>query len=181
LETLKTIYVLLADGVYILALVVGVALFVGCLAGGAVARAYALPPLLTSLLLGAGRCAGVALCVYGGGSMWLQRHDASLEAGWTARQQAAVQAAVAAQRVAGDAAEVVAVQAAQKQAAATAIVRTVMIHDAKINKDGCAMPAPLSDAMAELLRRHPAPNRGGAPPGSVGAPQSGVGAQPVAH
>jgi hypothetical protein len=105
------------------------------------------------------RWAGVALCIYAGGSLWLRQHDAGLLAAREAQEQAAVSAA----REQEHAAAVAALDAAQRDADAR--VRAVSMVKERIAHApvlvGCAS-SPAIAAALDGLRDQPAGHPGAA-------------------
>jgi hypothetical protein len=111
----------------------------------------------------AARWLGVALCIYGGGSLWLVQHDAAIVAEWKAAQVAAVDAA----REQEHQAAVAALEAAQRDAAAR--VRTVTVIKREIAnapvQTACVDSPAIAAALDGLHRA-----RGGTGTAAGGAP-----------
>jgi len=122
----------------------------------------------------AARWIGVALCICGGGSLWLVQHDAVIVAEWKAAQASAVDAA----REQEHQAAVAALEAAQRDAAERVRVVTVIKREIANAPVGTACVAsPAIAAALDGLRQpgsHP-----GAPAGSAAvAPGVRTGARP---
>lgn len=152
----------LADAVYTLALLAGVVIFLVAL--------FLKPILLvTGAGLGAspliqpvravGKTAGVLLALWGGGSLYLQRHDAALVAQWSAKAEEAVAVAREQDAAASNRAVAADAQGQITREAQAAVVRSEIAHAPPSN--ACAASPAIR---ALLVRMRTGAGAGGDPP-----------------
>lgn len=138
---------LLGYGLDLAILLVGLALFLAGVFGRLTPYTAALP----GFVFVAARYAGLALALYGGGSIWLRQHDDGLKAAWVNEQRLAVVAGLADAYKAGQ--DAVAKTHAAEVAAALASAPVIKEIQRRADANPQAVPAADAYALDELRRR----------------------------